>query len=57
MYDTTRFCSTVRTEDEQVSHSAEEQRTVASLSSWAMVDAVVAVVVVALSDDEEEKSI
>ena len=57
MYDTTRFCSTVRTEDEQVAHSAEERRTVASLSSWAMVDAVVAVVVVALNDDEEEKSI
>ena len=52
-----RFCSTVRTEDEQVAHSAEERRTVASLSSWAMVDAVVAVVVVALNDDEEEKSI
>ena len=57
MYDTTRFCSTVRTEDDQVAHSAEERRTVASLSSWAMVDAVVAVVVVALSDDKEEKSI
>ena len=52
-----RFLSTVRTEDEQVTHSAEERRTVASLSSWAMVDAVVAVVVVALNDDEEEKSI
>ena len=51
-----RFCSTVRTEDEQVAHSAEERRTVASLSSWAMVDAVAAVVV-ALNDDEEEKSI
>ena len=52
-----RFCSTVRTEDEQVAHSAEERSTVASLSSWAMVDAVVAVVVVAMSDDKEEKSI
>ena len=50
-----RFCSTVRTEDEQMAHSAEERRTVALLSSWEMVNAVVAVVVVALNDEEEEK--
>ena len=57
MYDTTRFCSTVRTEDEQVAHSAEERRTVASLPSLAMVDAMVAVVAVVSNDEKEEESI
>ena len=57
MYDTTRFCSTVRTEDDQVAHSAEERRTVASLPSLAMVDAMVAVVAVVSNDEKEEESI
>ena len=42
---------------DQAAHSAEERRTVASLPSLAMVDAMVVVVAVVSNDEKEEESI